>query len=279
MTMLDAVLAVSRPFQVKGKGFLFDRFTPHTGSREVKVAGAYTMTLDLSNAIHRQIFMGCFARAMSQWATALLPPGGVFLDIGAHAGYFSLMASVRVGDTGRVYAIEPNPWTYAALDRHLEINGVANVRSMRCGLADRPGSLTLHAPPSTIDYNATVLPRADWTRVDVPARTLDDCVREWGVERIDLMKIDVEGAEPLVLAGGAATLGRGVVRHAMIEVNGPRLTEGGSGPRALAQTLAGFGFLPASLQGGRAVPGDWSQFDLDPAHETDCLFVHRLGLA
>ena len=279
MTMLDAVLAASRPFHVKGKGFLFDRFTPHSGSREVKVAGSYTMTLDLSNAIHRQIFMGCFARAMSQWATALLPRGGVFLDIGAHAGYFSLLASVRVGDSGCVYAIEPNPRTYAALERHLEVNGVANVHAAMCGLADHPGSLTLHAPPSTIDYNATVLPRAGWTRVDVPARTLDDCVRKWGVERVDLMKIDVEGAEPLVLAGGATTLGRGVVRHAMIEVNGPRLTEGGSGPRALAETLDRLGFLPASLQNGRAVPGAWSEFDVDPSHETDCLFVHRRAVA
>src|SRR5262249_27450038 len=148
------------------------------------------------------------------WARAFLHEGGAFLDIGAHAGYFSLLASDRVGPSGRVYAVEPNPVTFASLERHLARNHAGNVRATMCGLADAPGVIALHTPPSRLDYNATMLPRADWTRVEVPARTLDDCAREWGMARIDLMKIDVEGAEPLVLAGGAGTLARGVVRHA-----------------------------------------------------------------
>jgi FkbM family methyltransferase len=279
MTMLDRVLAAGRPLHIKGKGLLFDRFTPRSGSRDVTVVGGYTMTLDLANAIHRQIFMGCFARAMTRWANALLPSGGTFLDVGAHAGYFSLIASHRVGSAGRVYAIEPNPRTFATLRHHLASNRVTNVDALMCGLADRPGSITLHAPPSRLDYNATVLPRADWTAVDVCARTLDDCIREWGVDRIDLMKIDVEGAEPLVLAGGADSLAKGVVRHAMIEINGPRLTEAGAGPGALAEMLQGLGFVPATVRAGRATPRSWAQFDIDPSHESDCLFVHRKALA
>jgi FkbM family methyltransferase len=275
MTVLERVVAAGRPFQVKGKGFLFDPITPRTGPREATVVGGHTMTLDLANAIHRQIFMGCFARDMTRWARALLSPGGTFLDVGAHAGYFSLLASDRVGPAGRVYAVEPNPGTFAALRTHLSANRIGNVHAVMCGLADRPGSIPLHAPPSRLDYNATVLPRADWTRVDVPARTLDDCVREWGIDRIDLMKIDVEGAEPLVLAGGADCLRRGVVRHAMIEINGPRLSEAGDGPGALAQALDGLGFAPAFLAGAQAVPRSWNGFDADPTHEADCLFVHR----
>ena len=74
-------------------------------------------------------------------------------------------------------------------------------------------------------------------------------------------------------------LTRGIVRHAMIEVNGPRLTEAGSGPGELAQTLDRLGFTPASLVHGRAIPRSWSTFDIDPAHETDCLFVHRNAVA
>jgi FkbM family methyltransferase len=275
MTVLERMVAAGRPFQVKGKGFLFDPITPRTGTREATVVGGHTMTLDLANAIHRQIFMGCFARDMTRWARALLSPGGTFLDVGAHAGYFSLLASDRVGPAGRVYAVEPNPGTFAALRTHLSANRIGNVHAVMCGLADRPGSIPLHAPPSRLDYNATVLPRADWTRVDVPARTLDDCVREWGIDRIDLMKIDVEGAEPLVLAGGTDCLRRGVVRHAMIEINGPRLSEAGGGPGALAQALDGLGFAPAFLAGDHAVPRSWNGFDADPTHEADCLFVHR----
>jgi FkbM family methyltransferase len=279
MTIIDRVIAVGRPLQVKGKGFLLSPLTPREGSREVTVAGGYRMTLDLANAIHRQIFMGCFARDMTKWAHALLPRGGAFLDVGAHAGYFSLLASHRLGSSGRVFAIEPNPRTFSALQRHLTQNAVSNVDAMMCGLADRDGILGLHLPSSQLDYNATVLPRDGWTRAEVPVRTLDGCVREWNIDRIDLMKIDVEGAEPLVLAGGEAVLTRGVVRHAMIEVNGPRLTEGGHGPAALAETLKRLGFTPASLVLGRLTAGSWADFDTDPEHETDCLFVHRTTLA
>jgi FkbM family methyltransferase len=275
MTMLERVIAAGRPFQVKGKGFLFDPFTPRNGSREAIVVGNYRMNLDLSNAIHRQIFMGCFARDMTRWARALLHPGGTFLDVGAHAGYFSLLAADRVGSSGRVCAVEPNPQTFAALKTHLTINAVTNVVPLMCGLADRAGSMSLHAPSSGRDYNATMLPRTDWVRFDVAVRTLDECIREWNVTCVDLMKIDVEGAEPLVIAGGAGCLGRGVVRHAMIEINGPRLAEAGGGPAALGQTLAHLGFNPASMVSGRIVARPWSTFDADPTHETDCLFVHR----
>lgn len=278
MTGLERVIGMSRPFLFKGKGFLLDPVTPRDGMRNVVVAGGYTMTLDLANVIHRQIFMGCFARDMTRWSRALLSRGGTFLDVGAHAGYFSLTAADRVGRTGRVYAVEPNPGTFEALQINLRANGIAHVSSYMCGLADRPGTIRLHAPPSRLDYNATVLPRADWQSVDVPSRTLDECVNDWGVGRIDLMKLDVEGAEPLVLAGGFDCLARGMVRHAMIEINGPRLTEAGSSPASLTHTLDSFGFLPASIVAGRAVAQRWSGLDLDPSHEADRLFVHRTTL-
>jgi hypothetical protein len=92
------------------------------------------------------------------------------------------------------------------------------------------------------------------------------------------MKIDVEGAELLVLAGGEQALARGLVRHAMIEVNGPRLTEAGHGPAALADTLKRLGFMPASLILGRVTAAPWAAFDTDPDHESDCLFVHHTVL-
>jgi hypothetical protein len=153
------------------------------------------------------------------------------------------------------------------------------VLPFNCGLADQVGTLRLHAPPSCLDYNATVLPRADWQPVEVPARTLDDCVDEWRADRIDLMKLDVEGAEPLVLAGGFRCLSRGIVRHAMIEINGPRLTEAGSSPASLTRTLDLAGFLPASVASGRVVPQPWSGLDVDPTHEADCLFVHQTAIS
>src|SRR6476659_5958961 len=113
------MISAMRPLTLKGKGFVLDYVTPHDGIRRAAVAGPYVMTLDLANAIHRQIYMGCFANAMTRWAKALLRPGGSFLDVGAHAGYFSLIAADRVGRGGLVIAVEPNPMVLATLRAHL----------------------------------------------------------------------------------------------------------------------------------------------------------------
>src|SRR6187455_3401205 len=127
--MLERVVSALRPLTVRGKGFVFDRVMPHAGLRHARVAGSYAMSLDLANAIHRQIYMGCFANAMTRWAKALLHPGGSFLDVGAHAGYFSLIAADRVGRDGRVIAVEPNPVVFSALRAHLTANQISQVNA------------------------------------------------------------------------------------------------------------------------------------------------------
>ena len=260
---------------------MFDRVTPRDGIRHATVAGSYAMSLDLANVIHRQIYMGCFANAMTRWAKALLRPGGSFLDVGAHAGYFSLIAADRVGRDGRVFAVEPNPV------------GFRDAASAPGGERDRAGRRVQLGPgrargigravrASRRELFATTTRRCFDGRTGRSSRSavrrLDDCLDDWGVERIDLMKIDVEGAEPRVLAGGAAHLANGVVRHAMIEINGPRLVEAGSSPAALVEDLTALGFEPARLVSGRAVRVARTDIDLDPAHERDCLFVHGTAL-
>lgn len=278
--ILETVISRMRPIPLKGKGFVLDFVTPHSGMRTAAVAGQYAMTLDLANAIHRQIFMGCFARNMTRWTKALLPCGGTFLDVGAHVGYFSLLAANQVGPSGQVYAVEPNPLPFAVLQRHLVTNQITHVKAYLLGLAEREGSTRLHVPDPAVhrDYNATFLPRAGWEPIDVPIRCLNDCLNSWNVSRIDLMKIDVEGSEPSVLAGGATRLADGVVRHLMIEINGPRLVEVSSSPALLVQKLTSLGFAPAHLMQGGALPTSLDDLDLDPAQESDQLFVHRTAL-
>jgi FkbM family methyltransferase len=277
LSVLEKCIGTLRPLQVRGKGFVFDAVTPRAGERKVRVWGNYEMTLDLSNAIHRQIFMGCFGRFMTKCTQALLPAGGTFLDVGAHAGYFTLLAALTVGEQGKVFALEPVPQTFALLQSHLSSNSITNVESHMIALSDAGGSLRLHVPPASEhrEYNVTCMARDGWTPIDIPCRRLDECLSEWNVDHIDLMKMDVEGAEPRVLAGGAQRLSEGVVKHLIVEVNGPRLTEGGSSPLKLFSQLAKLGFAPARLAGGQARPVSAKNWDFDSAHEYDRLFIHE----
>ena len=104
------------------------------------------MTLDLANVIHRQIYMGCFANGMTRSARSLLPAGGTILDVGAHVGYFSLIAADRVGREGRVFAVEPNPAVFSALRAHLAANRISQAEACNWGLAEREGSVALYVP-------------------------------------------------------------------------------------------------------------------------------------
>lgn len=277
MRGIEGVIRLVRQLPLRGKGRLFSPFIPRSGARDVAVWGKYRMSLDLADVVQRQMFLGCFGFEITRAVRHLLPAGGRFLDVGAHLGYFSLLAAHVVGTGGRVFAVEPNPAMFSSLRSTMERNRVTTIRTEPIALGDTEGHLRLYLPPAieSRPHNVTSLPQRGWTPFDVPSYRLDDCLAEWEVRSIDLMKMDVEGSEPLVLAGGRRALASGVVRHMIVEVNGPRLTEAGSSPLGLVTQLEGLGFRAAILSGRRAVPVSVESWDMDPGHEYDRLFIHK----
>ncbi len=144
-----------------------------------------------------------------------LSEGAVLIDVGAHIGYFSIKGSVKVGSTGRVVAFEPNPETLALLRQNVAVNRAGNVIVEPVACTDREQMLTLYAAPA-INTGASSLARenADVSTGQSPkaysvrGRPIDDVIREVGLSRVDAIKIDVEGAEVMVLRGAADTLKR-----------------------------------------------------------------------
>lgn len=277
MRLVEPLIDWMRPWPVRGKGALFNPVTPRHGLREVRVWGRYTMQLDLADVVERQMYMGCFGFAIASAVRALVRPGATVVDVGAHSGYFSLLAAHQVGPNGRVMALEPNPGTLTRLTANIQRNQPNPVVIRQTALSDAPGVLTLHVPPPDEHraYNVTFVPVEGWQAVEVECSTLDTVVEEAQIESVDILKIDVEGAESRVFSGGERTLSSGIVRHIIAEVNGPRLVQAGSSPEALVRQLDSYGFAPAELHSHRArlaAPGSW---DLDPNHEYDRLFVHR----
>ena len=143
-----------------------------------------------------------------------LTEGSVFLDVGAHIGYFSLKGAVAVGKSGRVLAFEPNPETVALLRDNVAASSAKNVTVEPIACTDHDQMLTLYAAgiintgmSSLARNNANVTiegPKAYTVR----GRPIDDVVRELNLNRVDAIKVDVEGAELLVLKGTIETLKR-----------------------------------------------------------------------
>ena len=140
----------------------------------------------------------------------LLRPGDVFVDAGANVGFYTLLASRLVGPTGRVLAIEMMPATAAILRQHVAINHCTNVEIVEKALSDRAGETIMARVPAGKHGQATV---ADFAHAydtfeehEVETTTLDEICGE--LERIALLKLDLEGAELQAMAGARATLER-----------------------------------------------------------------------
>jgi FkbM family methyltransferase len=144
---------------------------------------------------------------------AFLRPGSVTIDVGANLGEWTLPLARAVGAAGRVLAIEPAPRSAAALDLTLAANALHQAEIIRCAVGDHDGSAEFAVPIVTSagadTGTARIGPaRAGHEALRVPVRSLDSLAAERRIDRLDLIKIDVEGYERQVLDGAAQLLDR-----------------------------------------------------------------------
>ena len=126
-----------------------------------------------------------------------LRDGFTFIDIGANIGAYSLFVAARAA---RILAVEPQPEIFARLAFNIAQNPFGTVKAVACALADKPGELTLFIDPTNRgESSVRILNSSAGTSVKVPAMTLLSLVEGEGYERIDAVKLDVEGAEDLIL--------------------------------------------------------------------------------
>src|SRR5580658_2066437 len=150
------------------------------------------------------LFYEGFENAERSFVQSFLRPGMTVLDIGAHHGYYTLLASRRVGPSGRVLAFEPSPRERNRLNLHLRFNRCKNVSVESCALgdADSAGQLFL-APTNESGFNSLRKPDVlgATTPISVVVQRLDQVLVNQRIESVDFVKLDVEGAELSVLKG------------------------------------------------------------------------------
>lgn len=149
----------------------------------------------------------------------LVRPGAVCLDVGAAGGAHLLVMAWAAGRHGRVFGFEPRPGSLQALRRLVRLAGVGDrVTLVPAALADGPGQLPLripivptraHLPGTTAAIDgAAAFARLPSREITVATRSLDEVVASERLDRVDVVKIDVEGAELSVLSGAVDTLER-----------------------------------------------------------------------
>ena len=173
---------------------------------EVDVAGI-AMALDRADAsVSIQIADGGYEPHVASTLDRLLGDGDVFVDVGANVGYHTFRASARVGATGRVVAVEANPENARLIAHTIESNAIGNIELVPVALAAGRGYVSFG---THVGSNGGFLPDGASTTGSgrgtiVPTLALDDL----GLDRVSVVKIDVEGAEGIVIDGATATIER-----------------------------------------------------------------------
>ena len=198
------------------------------------------------------MYLDLYERDLRRRVLELLPSGGTLVDVGANVGFWSLPAALRAGPTGRVLALEPNPWAAVRLRRNATLNAdraLAPVEIVSKAVGQIVGELELFAYDLEAGASQATLHRGavdigSPAHVTVPVTTLDAEVQD----PVDVLKIDVQGHEGAVLAGGARLSATAPPRHVVMEVQGELLVHGGTSPERLVSQLEELGY--------RAVDGD-----------------------
>jgi len=138
---------------------------------------------------------------------ALLKPGMTFIDVGANKGDFGLLAAQIVGEKGRVLSFEPEPTNCHWIRKSVELNGYKNLVLYEAALADANEQSRLFLGKQSGWHTLMEsMPNRNCGTIPITKRTLDSVLQETGSDRVDVIKIDVEGAEIAVLRGAVEAL-------------------------------------------------------------------------
>jgi FkbM family methyltransferase len=226
-------------------------------ARLPKELGGYRFQCSIHDNIGSQVFFaGCYEAQESAFARAVLRPGMSFVDVGANWGFFSLVAAHLVGAAGRIVALEPDPRAFLRLKANVERNQLEQVQIFELAAADRNDNLVLALQHEAVLHYGTSKLVQDGSAAaavcEVRSRALDSVLDEVGLDRVDLLKIDVEGAEDMVLAGMQAGLKRHRYRSIILELHPPQLSDRHHATGEVVNTLLSDGYEGFGLDHSQA---------------------------
>ena len=196
--------------------------------------------------IGRAIFdHGVWEPQATRFICPRIRPGMTVVDVGAHTGYYTILFAKRVGPTGRVLAIEPEKRALTFLHRNVEMNGYDNVTVLPIALSNRVAGVAELDDAFYVPDDGTAPPE---DQSDAAAAVFDDLVESLELQRLDLVKIDVEGAELHVLEGMTRSLANWAP-DILLEVHPSRMANCGRSVSQLETFLADQGYETQPVSG------------------------------
>lgn len=173
---------------------------------------------------------------------AQLKPGNTVFDLGAYSALTSIAFAKAVGQTGRVLALEPDPMNYKAsaanITSNQRVNRLDNITLVPAAISDRPGVLQLSSEGAMGSSLTSIVGKHRGTVVDVECITFSDLMARYGVEQVDFIKMDIEGAELATILGS----GEFLTRHKPRMIIEPHYVGGKITSAPIVEFLSGLGY-------------------------------------
>lgn len=173
---------------------------------QYKVSGV-KLKLHLKNDVDRRLFLYGFEKDVLKYFRKVLKNGDIVLDIGANFGIYSLVASQRLKRSGKIYAFEPAHNAYSSLLDNIKLNGIDNIIPIKVGVSSCSGNANFNVCDDDA-YNSLgnnpMKPIIKSEKIDL--LSVDDFIKNNKIAKVDIIKVDTEGAEYLVFKGAESTL-------------------------------------------------------------------------
>lgn len=200
----------------RGKDFISRLLNKLFGSFIVKVDNGIILEVFINSSMDLSYIEDKGSTSKMESQIANLKEGDVFVDVGANIGYFSIIASQKVGKSGKVYSFEPSRREYVRLLKNIDLNKASNIVPFNVALSNSNKELEFWVAEGHTGLNRIAVENlSGGSNISVPAFRMDYIL---DIEKIDLLKIDVEGAEYLVLDGMSEIFKKCSLKILVIEI-------------------------------------------------------------
>jgi FkbM family methyltransferase len=167
----------------------------------------FRIILNLKKDVDVYFYKGNFESDTLNYFKSIIKTGDIIFDIGANIGIYTLIASLKTGSQGKVYSFEPADWAYDRLSKNIKLNEFSNIISIKKGVADYSRTADFFQCEDDAYNSIGKNPMRDVKHVNkIEITSIDDFICENNITKIDVLKIDTEGADYLVLKGAQKIL-------------------------------------------------------------------------
>lgn len=263
---------INWPFS-RGKGLLMRHiFRRRLENRDflMEVEPGILVPAEMNDYMVYWTFVEGFAQASYvRFSRMLIRPGDTVLDVGANIGLWVMGAARLAGPEGRIHAFEPVVENFERLTSNLALNNINWVRCHPLALSDKNGSAVFYGASNNNSGMGSLAQHEGVDRpMDVELMRLDDFCEKQGIERVDFMKVDVEGAEILVFRGASRLLAAPEAPIIMFESADVTSVNFGASTKDIKTLLHEYGYNIFRFDGKRL-----EVISLDQKHDWDDLFA------